>query len=141
MLKSMLICNADGMPFFSRNFDEFIEIEPLLLSGLISALGSFGKQLFDKEIATVFFGSPAEQTSSLFVITKDLISIDKKIHFCFFSEGNLNHKILAELSTNLFIEIKNMLSVTHPDFQVINDKVNRIIDTRFKDIEKTVSSK
>jgi hypothetical protein len=139
MLKSMLICNADGMPFYSRSFDKFIEIEPSLLSGLISALATFGKQLFDKEIATVYFGSPAEQTSSLFVITKDLISQDQKIYFCFFSEGGCNHKLMSELATNLFIEIKNMFKTNHPDFEVIKTKVNKIIDSRYQNINITGS--
>ena len=70
MIKSLLICDSQGFPFYSKTFDpKFPIIDDLLLSGLISAIETIGKALFNEEIATVSFGE-GKSKKFLSIVTK-----------------------------------------------------------------------
>ena len=57
MIKSILVCDSEGYPFYSKQIDKSLgEIDPAILSGLISAIGVIGKQIFKEEIATISYG-------------------------------------------------------------------------------------
>ena len=47
-LGCILIADSSGVPFYSRNYNEFSLADDGLLSGLISAIGSVGKRLFNQ---------------------------------------------------------------------------------------------
>ncbi|MBA7600667.1 MAG: hypothetical protein KAT57_06630 [Candidatus Lokiarchaeota archaeon] len=125
MIKSVLVCDSEGYPFYSRKIDSNMgEIDPTIFSGLISAIGAIGKELFKEEIATITYGEKYEIT----IITKELFGNQKSIYFVFLIEGNADLKLMKQLSTNIFIETKNVLKDPLSARQDIKEKVDRILN-------------
>ncbi len=125
MIKSVLVCDSEGYPFYSRKIDSNMgEIDPTIFSGLISAIGAIGKELFKEEIATITYGEKYEIT----IITKELFGNQKSIYFVFLIEGNADLKLMKQLSTNIFIETKNVLRDPLSARQDIKEKVDRILN-------------
>ncbi|MCK4383251.1 MAG: hypothetical protein KAW66_08160 [Candidatus Lokiarchaeota archaeon] len=127
MIKSVLICDSVGYPFYSRKIDPNIgEIDPTIFSGLISAIGAIGKELFKEEIATITYGENYEIT----IITKELFGNEKSIYFVFLIEGEADLKLMKRLSTNIFIEAKHVLKEPNGNGAKldIKHKVDRILD-------------
>jgi len=125
MIKSVLICDSTGYPFYSRKIDPKIgEIDPTIFSGLISAIGAIGKELFKEEIATITYGENYEIT----IITQELLGDQKLIYFVFIIEGERDLKLMKKLSTNIFIETKHVLKDPNGAKLDIQQKVDRILD-------------
>jgi len=125
MIKSILVCDSEGYPFYSKQIDKSLgEIDPAILSGLISAIGVIGKQIFKEEIATISYGENYEIT----IITKELLSDRKTIYFVFLIEGEPDLPLMKKLSTNIFIETKHVLKDPSAAKLDIKKKVDRIID-------------
>ncbi len=129
MILSILVCDSEGYPFYSRKIDPRIgDIDPAIFSGLISAIGVIGKQIFKEEIATISYGENYEIT----IITKELLSDKKTIYFVFLIEGEPDLPLMKKLSINIFIETKHVLkdpSIAKVD---IKEKVDKIIDNSLK---------
>jgi hypothetical protein len=124
MIKSILVCDSQGYPFYSKKFDQNLgEIEPTIFSGLISAIGAIGKQLFKEEIARISYGDRYEIT----IITKELFGDKKSIYFVFLIEGEADLKLMKQLSTNIFIETKHVLKEPSSAKLDIKEKVDRIL--------------
>ncbi len=123
MIKSILVCDSQGYPFYSKKLDPSLgDIHPTIFSGLISAIGAIGKQLFKEDIATISYGENYEIT----IITKELFGDQKSIYFVFLIEGEKDLKLMKKLSTNIFIEAKQVLkdpSVAKLDIQEKIDKI------------------
>ncbi|NVM36447.1 MAG: hypothetical protein HWN81_12685 [Candidatus Lokiarchaeota archaeon] len=125
MIKSVLICDSVGYPFYSRNIDSKIgEIDSTIFSGLISAIGAIGKELFKEEIATITYGENYEIT----IITQELLGNQKLIYFVFLIEGERDLKLMKKISTNIFIETKHVLKDPMGAKLDIKLKVDRILD-------------
>lgn len=125
MIKSVLVCDSEGYPFYSRKIDSNMgEIDPTIFSGLISAIGAIGKELFKEEIATITYGEKYEIT----IITKELFGDQKSIYFVFLIEGDADLKLMKQLSTNIFIETKNVLKDPLSARQDIKEKIDRILN-------------
>ena len=125
MIKSILVCDSEGYPFYSKKIDPSLgDIDPAILSGLISAIGVIGKQIFKEEIATISYGENYEIT----IITKELLSDRKTIYFVFLIEGEPDLPLMKKLSTNIFIETKLVLKDPSGAKLDIKEKVDRIID-------------
>ncbi|MCP4761339.1 MAG: hypothetical protein GY870_06130 [archaeon] len=137
MIKSLLICDSNGYPFYSKVIDEAVNnIEPTLLSGLISAIGTLGKQLFSEEIATITFGE-GKNLYHIITVTKELLFESKVIYFVFITKGELNMSNIRGLVTNIFIETKQVLKDPSGIKDNIKDKVDNIIDFKFKGLIDT----
>ncbi|MFW9819809.1 MAG: hypothetical protein ACFFE5_09385 [Candidatus Thorarchaeota archaeon] len=123
MIKSILICDSQGYPFYSKKLDKDLgDIDPTIFSGLLSAIGAIGKQLFKEDIATISYGEKYE----VVIITKELFGDQKSIYFVFVIEGGRDLKLMRRLSTNIFIETKHVLkdpSVAKLDIQEKVDKI------------------
>ncbi len=125
MIKSILICDSQGYPFYSKKMDDTLnDIEPAIFSGLISAIGAIGKQLFKEDIATINYGENYE----ILIITKDLFSDQKSIYFVFLIENEVDLQLVKRISTHIFIETKQVLKNPSSKVLVIKDKVDKIID-------------
>ncbi|MBY8985526.1 MAG: hypothetical protein KGD65_10680 [Candidatus Lokiarchaeota archaeon] len=124
MIKSILVCDSTGYPFYSKILDPSLgEINPTIFSGLISAIGIIGKQIFKEEIATISYGENHEIT----IITKELLGEKKSIYFVFLIEGDPDLPLMKKLSTNIFIETKHVLKDPSAAKLDIKEKVDRII--------------
>ena len=124
MILSVLVCDTTGYPFYSRKIDPSIgDMDPAIFSGLISAIGAIGKQLFKEEIATISYGENYEIT----IITKELFGDDKSIYFVFLIEGEPDLPLMKKLSTNIFIETKHVLKNPSAAKLDIKEKVDKII--------------
>ncbi len=124
MIKSILVCDSQGYPFYSKKFDQSIgEIDPTIFSGLISAIGAIGKELFKEEIATISYGDKYE----IAIITKELLGDPKSIYFVFIIEGESDLKLMKQLSTNIFIETKHVLRDPNNAKLDIKEKVDKIL--------------
>jgi hypothetical protein len=125
MLKSILVCDSQGYPFYSKKLDQNLgEIDPTIFSGLISAIGAIGKKLFKEDIATITYGEKYIIT----IITKELFGDNKSIYFVFVIEGEADLKLMRKLSTNIFIETKHVLKDPSAAKLDIKEKVDRILD-------------
>ena len=125
MIKSILVCDSTGYPFYSKILDPSLgEINPTIFSGLISAIGVIGKQIFKEEIATISYGEHYEIT----IITKELLGEKKSIYFVFLIEGEPDLPLMKKLSTNIFIETKHVLKDPSAAKLDIKEKVDRIIN-------------
>jgi hypothetical protein len=125
MILSILICDSTGYPFYGRKLNPSIgDMDPAIFSGLISAIGVIGKQLFKEEIATISYGENYEIT----IITKELFGDSKSIYFVFLIEGDPDLTLMKKLSTNIFIETKQVLKDPSVAKLDIEKKVDRIID-------------
>jgi hypothetical protein len=125
MIKSILICDSQGYPFYSKQFDSNLgEIDPTIFSGLISAIGAIGKELFKEDIATISYGEKYEIT----IITKELFGDYKKsIYFVYIIQGEGDLKLMRKLSTNIFIETKHVLKDPNSAILDIQEKVDKIL--------------
>jgi hypothetical protein len=125
MIKSILICDSQGYPFYSKQFDSNLgEIDSTIFSGLISAMGAIGKELFKEDIATISYGEKYEIT----IITKELFGDYKKsIYFVYIIQGERDLKLMRQLSTNIFIETKQVLKVPNSAISDIQEKVDNIL--------------
>ena len=124
MIKSILVCDSQGYPFYSKKFDSNLgEIDPTIFSGLISAIGAIGKELFKEEIATISYGDKYE----IAIITKELFGNEKSIYFVFIIEGEPDLKLMKQLSTNIFIETKHVLKDPSAARLDIKQKVDKIL--------------
>jgi len=124
MIKSILVCDSQGYPFYSKKLEQDLgEIDPTIFSGLISAIGVIGKQLFKEDIATISYGEKYEIT----IITKELFGNEKSIYFVFVIEGEKDLKLMRRLSTNIFIETKHVLKDPSAAKLDIKQKVDKIL--------------
>ncbi|MHA2008318.1 MAG: hypothetical protein ACXABO_11830 [Promethearchaeota archaeon] len=125
MILSILVSDSTGYPFYSRKIEPSIgDIDPAIFSGLISAIGAIGKQLFREEIATISYGDNYEIT----IITKELFGDKKVIYFVFLIEGDPDLSLMKKLSTKIFIETKHVLKDPYSAQLDIQQKVDRILD-------------
>ena len=126
MIKSILICDSQGYPFYMKKIDpSMTEMDPSIFSGLISAISTIGKQLFNEDIATITYGDKYKIT----IITKELFGKEKTIYFVFVLEGDGDLKLMRRLSTNIFIETKQVLKDPSAAKLNIKQKVDKILDT------------
>ncbi|TXT62640.1 MAG: hypothetical protein BAJALOKI3v1_530020 [Promethearchaeota archaeon] len=134
MIEKLLICDSQGYPFYTKDFDSAIpSIDQALLSGLISTIGTLGRQLFKKEIANITFGTGVSQ-SHIFIVTKELLSEGKSIYFVFFMKGECDQKLVKDISTTIFIENKNILKRSKNFSGQIKDRVDSILKNRYSGI-------
>ena len=124
MIKSILVCDSQGYPFYSKKLDPSLdEINPTIFSGLISAIGAIGKQLFKENIAIITYGENYKIT----IITKELFGDQKSIFCVFIIEGQVNLKSMKQISTNIFIETKQVLKDTSSAQLDTKEKVDKIL--------------
>ncbi len=124
MIKSILICDSQGYPFYLKKIDpNMAEMDSSIFSGLISAISTIGKQLFNEDIATITYGDKYKIT----IITKELLQIEKTIYFVFLVEGEADLKLMRRLSTNIFIETKHVLKDPSAAKLDIKHKVDKIL--------------
>jgi hypothetical protein len=132
-LGCILVADNNGMPFYSRTFNNFELLDAALLSGLISAIGSVGKRLFNQEIATIAYGVGAD-AANIVVVTRELFEEDKTINFVFFYRGTPKEpqvKTFREISTTIFMETKLLLRSGLQEVSKIQGKINFILDKKF----------
>ncbi|KKM99991.1 hypothetical protein LCGC14_1142280 [marine sediment metagenome] len=124
MIQSILICDDSGYPFYSKKFDPNLDdMDPTIFSGLISAISVIGKQLFKEDIATISYG----ENNEIIIITKEFLEDQKTIYFVFIIEGEADLKLIKQLSTNIFIETKQVLKDPTSKKLDIKKKVDRIL--------------
>jgi len=134
MIEKLLICDSQGYPFYTKDFDSKIPtIDQALLSGLISTIGTLGRQLFKKEIANITFGTGITQ-SHIFIVTKELLSEGKSIYFVFFMQGECDQKLVKDISTTIFIESKNILKRSNNFSGQIESRVDSILKNRYSNV-------
>jgi len=124
MIIAVLVCDSQGYPFYSNKIDPSIgDINPAIFSGLISAIGAIGKQLFKEDIARISYGDKYE----IGIITKELFGDKKLIYFVFLIEGEPDLSLMKKLSTNIFIETKHVLRNPLSAQLDIKEKVDKIL--------------
>ncbi len=134
MILCLQICDSQGFPFYTRSFAGFVEINAVLLSGMVSAVGSLGRKLFKQDIATITFGS-GEDLTYMVVIAKDLFFAEKSIYFVFYIKGEFKIKSIREIATTFYIENKAQLNTSNFDTKKIEEKVNQLIEIQFKNFQ------
>ena len=93
-----------------------------------------GKSLFKEEIATISFGT-SKDMSNLVTVTKELFGqADKVIYFVFVNKGEINHNLMRQVVTAIFIETKHVLKDTSAIKQDIQFKIDKIIDNKLKEL-------
>jgi hypothetical protein len=72
--------------------------------------------------------------SNLVTVTKELFGVEKVIYFVFVNKGNINHGLIKQIVTAIFIETKMVLKDTSSIKQDIQDKIDRIIDNKLGEL-------
>lgn len=125
MIRSLLICNNSGFPFYA-NLESNSDYDPSLFSGLISAISMLGKELFQEEIATINFG--VNSKSSIVILSRDFFGSDKKIFFVFLCENGIDHKKIKQFTSLVLMETKNSLKIDSPvDDEATTKKIDKIV--------------
>ncbi|UYP47123.1 hypothetical protein NEF87_003408 [Candidatus Lokiarchaeum ossiferum] len=130
MIKCLQICDSLGFPFFNRIFGNFPEMDETLLAGLISAISSISNQIFHQKLATITFGE-GKGKSNIVIVQKDFLQEKKSIYFVFFIQGECDMVLIKEVSTEIFIKLKNSFRNPTNIFNELKEKINFILDTRF----------
>ncbi len=127
-LKTILIYDERGLPLFMHSFDSKVQLDETLFSGLLSAIGMIGKNIFNQDIATIQFGGEKmDQTSRIVVISRELILVKKQINFVFLIEGKISLKQLKSLSSMIFLEIKQFIQKEGKRDPKVSEKIAQII--------------
>jgi hypothetical protein len=130
MLKCFVITDSHGYSYFKKSFDfDFEKINKDLLGGMLSALTTFGKELFKKSLARVFFGENMEV--NLTIIKKETYSSEKSIFFVFICEGDMSAKEMNKISTDIFIQTKSFLMHPSHERRFPSARVERTIGKYF----------
>jgi len=128
MIKAFLICDSNGIPFYSKIFDSRIDYEPSIFSGLISAISTIGKTIFKEELATINFGIKSNAT--IIILYRDFYGIEKKIIFVFLAEGTIDHNKIRQFTSHILIETKVYLkNFDHKLNNGFEKKIEKIIDS------------
>jgi hypothetical protein len=109
-------------------------MDDALFSGLISTMGTIGKSLFKQDIATISFGM-GTHSSYIVVISRELFAIQKQILFVFMYSQNLDVKMLRQLTTTIFMELKNSFREDLPKQENLEPTIERIINTKFNGLK------
>ncbi|UYP47569.1 hypothetical protein NEF87_003854 [Candidatus Lokiarchaeum ossiferum] len=133
MIKGLQICDSKGFPIYTRTANNFTGINGTLMSGLISAIGVMGKELFKQNIANITFGE-GSNTSYLTIIRKELFKENKSIDFVYFSEQKCDLASLNNISTTIFIDSKRDLIDSSKVRDDLKPRINKIIDLNFLEI-------
>lgn len=133
MIKCLQICDSSGYPFFNRIFDTFPDMDESLLGGLISAISNISNEIFHKKLATITFGE-GKSKSNIVMVQKDFFQEDKSIYFVFFIQGECNLVLINQVSTEIFIELKNSFRNPSNILNDLKDEINFIIDNRFQSL-------
>jgi len=72
--------------------------------------------------------------SNLVTVTKELFGQEKVIYFVFVNKGEINHNLMRQVVTAIFIETKHVLKDTSKIKQDIQDKIDRIIDNKLGEL-------
>lgn len=72
--------------------------------------------------------------SNLVTVTKELFGDTKVIYFVFVVKGEINHNLMRQVVTAIFIETKLVLKDTSSIKQDIQDKIDRIIDNKLSEL-------
>lgn len=138
MIKSFLICDSNGIPFFSQGFNinNNKDYAPLF-SGFISTISTIGRELFNEEIATINFGIEASSPSKIMILSRDFYGLDKKIFFIFLCEDEIDYRKVNQFISYILVEARNLLkNFTNFPPEKLQSKISRIIDTvKLFDIE------
>ncbi|HMF33221.1 MAG TPA: hypothetical protein VKK79_17480 [Candidatus Lokiarchaeia archaeon] len=94
--------------------------------------------MFNRKVGIINYveeeSRPNEADSHVVIMSKDLFSEDKHINFVFFVFGECDMSELRQVSTSIFIEIKQFLRQSNPEFDKIESNVNHILDTQFAEL-------
>lgn len=116
----MLITDSNGITLYSKSFDKiYKDFNFTLLSGLISAVESIGKELFNEDLASIYFGEKRDY--NITIITKRFLNQKTSIFFIFLMKGEFKQTDLQNISTRIFIETKAILR--HENSNIIGNKI------------------
>ncbi|MHA1794594.1 MAG: hypothetical protein ACTSUK_00655, partial [Promethearchaeota archaeon] len=133
MIKGIQISDATGVPFYTKIGPSIGDFESTILSGLISAIGNMSNVLFQKEVASISFGSGAN-TNNIFIISKEIHDTRKKIYFVFFVDGQEDIKILRRMATTIFIHTKEILKHKSSEFRYISTRIDKVFSSQFAEL-------
>ncbi|MFX1237015.1 MAG: hypothetical protein ACFFAS_12800 [Promethearchaeota archaeon] len=131
MIKALLICDSAGYAFYSKNIDSKLKsMDPILLAGLISAIGALGKQLFEEEIAKISYGNGL-LSKNIVVVTQEMFGFEKVIYFVFVTTGEIDYELIRKLRSAIYIGAKNDLKNTSnlKDIKGLQNKIDRIVNS------------
>ena len=131
-IDAIFITDRTGINYYDRQFNGFSINEPSLMTGLLSAMSSVGREIFNKDIANLTFGE-GKNTINIALIIKDIQRLSKRIFFVFIhNHSNIND--LKGMATNIFITVKNLFNLKIPDTQMFKQKVDKLIDGCYQHI-------
>jgi hypothetical protein len=139
MLERLIIYDSSGQPFYARTFHGSSIEDSSLLSGLIAAIQSFGRSLNAKKFATLTYGEDdvttlGEPVRKIVIMSKDLFTQDESLNFVFLTSGECHLKVLREIVTTIYMEIKTLLRSPLPDYKKIQAITDKYLDN-YKGLE------
>lgn len=133
MINGIQISDSNGIPFYTKFMRLDGEFESTILSGLISAIGNMSYLLFKQDVASISFGAGAD-LHEIIIISKEMMSLKKKIYFVFFVQGDEDISYLRRMSTTLFIEAKDLLRKKSAEVRNVYTRIDNVINRQFAEI-------
>jgi hypothetical protein len=138
-IEAILICNSDGLPFYSKIFGNGILLNDMsLLSGLITAIDVMGSEIFGRHVAIITYRDDAishndsnNNGNQIIIISKDIFSHDQHINFVYYTSINCPISIVRQITTHIFMEIKVFLQAEIPNYQKIKEIADKIIEHNY----------
>jgi len=120
----------NGFSFEELDYDGEAE---QLLSGFIASIGIVGRRFFKQDIATINFGQDSSSIK-ITVINRDMIQDDKTINFVYFYKGEEKINRFGEITTTIFMELKNRFKLQSPDVSLIKSQIDGILEKKYSKI-------
>lgn len=132
MLKAILIYDDRGIPLFIHKFDISINIDDVLISGLLRAIESIGEKIFNQNIANIeYSGEHGDIKNKIAIITKKMFYNDRKTFFVYFFHGNIEFKRIRALTNLIYLETKEFLYQNMVDQKPITNKIIPIVENNW----------
>lgn len=133
MISGIQISEASGVPFYTKIGSKIGDLETTILAGLISAIGNMSNVLFQRDVASITFGSGLE-TNRIIIISKEIPDVKKKIFFTFFVDGNEDITNLRKMATSIFINTKDILRQKSSNFRYLSTRIDHVFTTQFAEV-------
>ena len=129
---SVIILTQDGNQIFSLHLDEQVELNTFLVSSFISAVNSFGNQVFGNEQGGL--EKIQHQSYTILLRRKD------KIIYCYIFKGETNMSVIRlnsiiEEIHDIVNEIGEVIMITHDTKQLLETKISAIFEFNDQQIQ------
>ena len=135
-IRGLYISDSNGLPLHAENIP-YLDIDPRLFVGLVSALSITGKTIFKEEFGqweTIYYG--LNRISKIFIYVKELFEPKRNLFFIFIYEGVIPIKSIVKISTDIFIQNKQFFKTEDlsKSSNSLKNNINLLITSKYNSL-------